>query len=99
MASYIILANWTEQGVKTFADTTKRAAAAGLAIEKAGGKLLATWWTMGPYDFVGVVELPGDEAATALALWLGAGGNIRTTTMRAFNASEMDAIIASATSG
>lgn len=99
MATYIMLANWTEQGVKTYADTTKRAAAAGEAIARAGGTMVATWWTMGPYDFVGVVELPSDEAATVLAIRLGAQGNIRTTTMRAFNASEMDAIIASASAG
>jgi uncharacterized protein with GYD domain len=96
MATYIVLANWTEQGVKTYPETTARAAAAGEAIERAGGKLTATWWTMGPYDFVGVMELPSDEAATALALRLGAQGNIRTTTMRAFSAAEMNAIIASA---
>lgn len=99
MATYVVLANWTEQGVRTYADTTKRAAAAGQAIQKAGGSLTATYWTLGPYDFVGIMEFPDDETATAFALAIGAQGNIRTTTMRAFNASEMDAIIARAQAG
>ena len=99
MATYIVLANWTEQGVRTYADTTKRAAAAAQAAEKAGGRMTATYWTLGPYDFVGIFELANDEAATAFALAVGAQGNIRTTTMRAFDSSEMDAIIARAAAG
>lgn len=99
MATFIVLANWTEQGVRTFADTTKRAKVAAQEIEKAGGSMTSTYWTLGPYDFVGVMEFPDDETATAFALATGAQGNIRTTTMRAFDASEMDAIIARATAG
>ena len=49
---------------------------------------------MGAYDFVGVLEAPDDESATAFALALSSLGNVRTTTMRAFDAAEMREIVA-----
>jgi uncharacterized protein with GYD domain len=54
----------------------------------------STWWTIGPYDLVTVTEFPDVESATAFALALGASGNVRTTTMRAFGAEDMSAIVA-----
>jgi len=51
---------------------------------------------MGAYDFVGVFEAPDDESATAYALALSSLGNVRTTTMRAFDAAEMREIVAKA---
>ena len=56
--------------------------------------MVSIWWTIGPYDLVAVSEFPDEESATAFALALGAAGNVRTTTMRAFEASAMSAIVA-----
>jgi uncharacterized protein with GYD domain len=94
MATYISLVNWTEQGVKAYRDTTSRASAANQLANKLGGRLTSIWWTLGPHDLVAVTEFADDETATAFALALGAAGNIRTTTMRAFGADEISAIIA-----
>lgn len=52
------------------------------------------YWTIGPYDVVAVIEAPDDESATAALLEIGAKGNVRTTTLRGFDRSEMGAIIA-----
>jgi uncharacterized protein with GYD domain len=43
-----------------------------------------------------ISEFPDDETATAAALQLAAGGNVRTTTMRAFDRDEVTKIIAKA---
>jgi len=93
MAKYVIMINWTEQGIKDFQATTERAAAADAAFERAGGSLTA-YWTVGAYDLVAIAEAPDDETATATLLQIGSLGNVRTQTMRAFDADEMSAIIA-----
>ncbi len=94
MATYISLVSWTEQGIKGYRDTVARADAANGLAGKFGGRIASIWWTIGPYDLVAVSEFPDDESASAFALALGAAGNVRTTTMRAFGADSMSAIIA-----
>lgn len=94
MPTYVSLINWTEKGVAAFADTVDRADLANQLMAKFGGSLKEIYWTVGPYDIVAVSEAPDDESATAFALTLGAQGNLRTTTMRAFSGDEMRGIIA-----
>jgi uncharacterized protein with GYD domain len=94
MANYIALISWTEQGVKAYGNTLDRAEAAAELARKLGGSLSQIFWTMGEYDVVGVLEAPDDESATAFALALSSQGNVRTSTMRAFDADEMRQILA-----
>jgi uncharacterized protein with GYD domain len=94
MPTYISLINWTEKGFAGFAQTVDRAEAANQLMAKFGGSLKEIYWTVGPYDIVAVSEAPDDESASAFALTLGAQGNLRTTTMRAFSGDEMRGIIA-----
>ena len=93
MATYIVLLNWTEQGVADAGGSLNRANAAAAALKKLGGKLRSTFWTMGPYDAVAIVEAPDDETVTAFALAVGGQGNVRTVTMRAFEKAEMQKIL------
>ena len=94
MAKYVGLINWTEQGVKEFRSTTERAKSAQQAAAKYGGKIETLLWTTGRYDLITVSEFPDDEAASAFSLSLASIGNVRTTTMRAFDSAGMDRIIA-----
>jgi uncharacterized protein with GYD domain len=94
MANYITLISWTEQGIKAYGNTLDRAEAAAELAGKLGGSLNQIFWTMGEYDVVGVLEAPDDESATAFALALSSQGNVRTSTMRAFDADEMRQILA-----
>jgi uncharacterized protein with GYD domain len=94
MATYIALVNWTDQGVRDFRDTVDRADAVADTAQKLGGSQKALFWTIGPYDLVAIAEFPDDETATAFALAVGSQGNVRTTTLRAFDADEMRAVIA-----
>ena len=94
MPKYVILTNWTEQGAKNVKDTVSRFQAARQLVESKGGTFEMFFWTQGPYDMVGVTEVPDEETGTAINLALASTGNIRTLTMRAFDEDEMAAIIA-----
>lgn len=96
MPTYVSLFNYTDQGVKSFKETVSRARAAEAAMAKSGLTMKALYWTQGQYDLVSVVEAPDEETATAFLLSLGAQGNIRSNTLRAFSAEEMERIIAKA---
>ncbi len=92
MPTYVSLINWTDKGIGAFGDTVDRAEAAQQLAAKHGGSF-EIYWTVGPYDIVSISTFPDDESATAFALTLGSQGNLRTTTMRAFDAQEMRNII------
>jgi len=96
MPTYVSLINWTEKGVAEFKSSVDRAEAGKALAGTFGGSLKEIYWTLGAYDVVAISEAPDDESATAFALTLAAQGNVRTTTMRAFDAGEMRAIIAKA---
>jgi uncharacterized protein with GYD domain len=93
MPIYVHLVNFTDQGIKTFRDTVRRAEDFRGVVEKHGGQVRQQLWTLGEYDVVVVTEFPDDETATAVLLPTVAAGNIRTTTMKAFDAEQMSAII------
>ena len=93
MPKYVTLYNWTDQGVVNAKDTVNRYQAAKHLVESKGGKIDAILWTVGPYDLVTVADFPDDETGTAVALQLAATGNLRSTTMRAFDEDAMTAII------
>ena len=93
MATYILLANFTEQGIRSVKETLKRAEAFKEAAGKFGVKVKDLYWTLGRYDLVVTVEGPGDQAVTALGLALGSLGNVRTQTLRAFDPGEMKQIL------
>jgi uncharacterized protein with GYD domain len=94
MAMYISLLQFTEQGIRNVKDTTKRAAAATAEAEKMGMKVRDAFWTLGPYDLVLLLEAPDDQSVTAFSLKLGALGNVKTQTLRAFRSEEMEGILA-----
>ncbi len=93
MSTYVSLVNWTDQGIKNYKDSTSRADDFSKLVESLGGRVREVLWTVGAYDLVVVTEFPDDEAATAALLRVGSLGNIRTNTLRAFNADEMGTII------
>jgi len=93
MATYVTLINWTEQGIQNFRDTAKRAAEFTSMVKKQGGKVRELLWTVGDHDIVAILDVPDDETLMALLLALGAKGNVRTTTMKAFSAQQMKDVI------
>ena len=93
MPTYITLVNWTEQGIRNIKETVTRVEQARGVAERAGGRLAGVWWTQGAHDIVAVWELPDDETVSALVLATVMAGNVRSETMRAFTAEEMQRII------
>jgi len=94
MATYIVLVNFTDQGIRNVKQTTERAKAVTAAAQRLGIKVNDIYWTMGMYNVVLVADAPNDEAITAWTLGAGSLGNIRTQTMRAFSADELNKILA-----
>jgi uncharacterized protein with GYD domain len=93
MPTYVSLIHWTEQGIKNYKDTMTRLEDFTKLAESKGGRVRESLYTVGEYDIVVVTEFPDDETATAALLQVGSLGNVRTNTMRAFTANEMDGII------
>ncbi|WP_211464730.1 GYD domain-containing protein [Collimonas silvisoli] len=93
MATYIVLTNFTDQGIRTVKDTTKRAAAVREMAKKCGIEMKDIYWTLGSHDLVVTFEAPDDATFTAFGLSLGAAGNVRTQTLRAFSTDEMTGIL------
>lgn len=84
MASYIMLANWTEQGMRAVSESPQRFDAARKALEEMGGSVSSVFMTMGQYDLVIVYEAPDDAVAARFTLLLGRQGNVRTQSLKAF---------------
>jgi uncharacterized protein with GYD domain len=94
MATFITTMHFTEQGIKAVRDTCERAAAFKAAAKKMGVKVTGIYWTLGAIDGVIVCEAPDEATATAALLHLGTLGNVRTQTGRAFDAAEMQKLLA-----
>ena len=95
MTTYIVLANWTEQGIRSVKDSPKRLDAAKKALQEVGGEFKSVFMTLGDYDLIGVYEAPDDAVAARFTLQLARLGNIRTRTLKAFPESAYREIIGS----
>jgi uncharacterized protein with GYD domain len=93
MATYILLANYTDQGLKGIQDTVKRTDAVRNMATKAGLAMKESYWTLGAYDVVAVFDAPDDETMTAFSLSVAKLGNVKTQTLRAFSSKEMGGIL------
>ena len=94
MATFISLVNYTDQGIRRVKDSPDRIDAARQAAASIGVEIKDVYLTMGAYDVIVIFEAPSDEAAAKFTLTVGALGNIRTTTLRAFNEAEFRDLIA-----
>ena len=94
MPHYICLFDWTEQGISNARDTVNRVDSAfELGVRKYGVGLEKIYWTLGAHDLVAILEAPEDQTVSALLLELASAGNVRSTTMRAFDSGEMSEIL------
>lgn len=93
MATYIALSSFTDQGIRNVKDTTKRAEKVRELAKKFGVTAKEFYWTLGSYDVVVIFDAPDDASMTAVGLAIGAEGNVRTQTLRAFSREEMGGIL------
>jgi uncharacterized protein with GYD domain len=90
---YVVLANFTDQGIRNAKDSPKRAEAFKQMTNTFGVTVKELFWTQGRYDIVTIVEAPDEFSVMALSLSLGALGNVRSESMRAFSAADMKGIV------
>jgi|SRR5215203_3586964 len=93
MPTYVSLLNFTDQGIRTVRETLERAQRSAELAQKKYAANLQTYWTVGHYDVVYILEAPDDESANAFLLDVGSRGVIRTTTLRAYDREEMSSIL------
>lgn len=95
MATYVMLVNWTEQGMRQVKDSPRRLDTAKRVLKEMGGEIKSFFMTMGDYDMVAIYEAPDDAVAARFTLMLGALGNVRSTTLKAFPEAAYREIVAS----
>ena len=95
MAKYIVLLDWTTQGIQNIKDAPERLDAGKATAKAFGGKIETFYLTMGGHDGVLIVDMPSDDAMAKFLLTVSQGGNIRTTTLKAFAEAEYRNIVAS----
>ena len=93
MPRYVVLVNWTDQGIRNVKQTIERTDHGGEIAKKHGLKLEQAYWTVGAHDMVVIFEAPDDEAVSAHLLEISTLGNVRTTTLRAYDEEEMSGIL------
>ena len=93
MPTYVALLRFTEQGARNIRETRQRADTFRASAERSGVTVREQFWTIGNYDGLLVLEAPDEQTVTTVLLELAALGNVRTQTLRAFDADEMDALL------
>ena len=93
MATYIVLAKFTDQGIRKVKDSPKRAVAAKELSTKFGVTMKDIYWTLGQYDMVTIFEAENDAAMAAFGLAVGTAGNLSFQTLPAFTKEEIGGIL------
>lgn len=93
MPSYVVLYRFTDQGARNIKDTVRRASEARAENERRGFQVRGLYWTEGQYDMVAVVEAPDEPSMLAGLFNIAGAGNVRSETLRAFSAEEMETIL------
>ena len=93
MVAYVVLGNFTDQGVRNAKDSPKRAEAFKDLAKTFGVTVREIVWTQGRYDVVTIVDAPDESSFMSMTLSLAKLGNVRTESLRAFSAAEMTKIV------
>jgi uncharacterized protein with GYD domain len=93
MATYVVLAQFTDQGIRNIKNSVQRAAQAAQMARSFGCEMKEIYWTMGQYDIVTIVEARDEQSFMSFGFALGSAGNVRTQTLRAFSKDEFGACL------
>ena len=88
MPTYILLTTLTAQGVQTLKANPERLREVNRDVEELGARVLHQWATLGPFDFVNVVEAPDAATIARVSVELGARGSATLQTMSALTIEE-----------
>jgi uncharacterized protein with GYD domain len=93
MPTYVTLMNWTDQGITNVTDSIQRYDRSTELADKHGVSFEQVYWTVGPHDLVAITQAPDVESVSAFFLELGSAGNLKTTTLPAFDRDEMSSLL------
>ena len=93
MPTYVLLLNYTDEGMRNIQYLPQHVTAFRQAVEAAGGRVPQIYLTMGQYDVIAIIEAPSDQACVSIALGLCSLGNMRSTTLKAFGGDDLPAIV------
>ncbi|MET0515433.1 MAG: GYD domain-containing protein [Nitrospiraceae bacterium] len=94
MVTYVMLLNWTDQGIKNVKDSPKRLDAVKKLAKDMGGEVKSFYMTLGIYDLVLIVDMPNNDKLATFGLKLGSLGNVRSTTLKTFSEDDYRRIVA-----
>ena len=86
MSMYVVLGNFTQDGIQKIKDSPNRLEAARKQLKSLGGSIKDFYYSMGRFDFVVICEAPSDEVMTKFLLMVAAVGAVRTETLSAIPA-------------
>ncbi len=93
MPTYVVLYEFTDQGRKHVKSTVQRTRETQAENEQRGFKVLGLYWTQGQYDLIAIVEAPSEQAMLNGLFNIAEAGNVRSQTLRAFSATEMEQML------
>jgi uncharacterized protein with GYD domain len=93
MSTFIVLLDFTDQGIRNVSDSPHRADRFNEMARERGANIVAQYWTTGSHDGVLIMEAPSDEVAASILISLAQEGNVRTTTLQAFDWAEAKELI------
>ncbi len=95
MTTFIALLDYTDQGIRNLRESPQRADAFNEYAAKAGVGIVGQYWTIGSHDGVLILDAPSDEIAASVLMHLASAGNVRTTTLRAYERDEAQKLVSS----
>jgi uncharacterized protein with GYD domain len=88
MPIYIMLTTLSAQGIQTLKSNPDRLREVNRDVEELGARVVHQWATLGPFDFVNVVEAPDNATIARVSVELGARGSATLQTMSALTIEE-----------
>jgi uncharacterized protein with GYD domain len=95
MQTYLVLLQWTKEGMEKIKDSPSRFDHAKEAFKSAGGKIISVYLLMGEHDMAIIAEAPDDTTFARVMLSLASRGSVHTVTHRAFTEHEYRQIVSS----
>jgi uncharacterized protein with GYD domain len=93
MPMFIMSLGWTDQGIRAVKDAPKRSQVAKDLAKKVGVDIKQVYLTSGDSDLLLIVDTPNGDNVAKFALALGALGNVRSRTARAWPEAEFQKLI------
>ena len=93
MPVYILLLNYTDEGMRNIRYLPQHVNAFRQAVESAGGHVPHMFLTMGQYDLVAIIEAPSDQVCVSISLGLSSLGNLRSITLKAFGEDDLPDVV------